>query len=284
MNHNIPMYARAPISNVLILTKLGHVLRIMPFPKTFFDQVRTRVHRFIYGRLFPKMRSSLFYLPKRNSGLGLLDDALQQQVFHFRYMKAIVNDSTSQYNLVPSFVTFLISDFLETNYAAPSAALPLLFSGWRAPTGEPILSRFLPLIFKAVDACFPARSTIDICPKIPPARACLAIPIQYALPPNAQHDGPAFQYSKHLFAMKVSDFFYFCPQDQLLHFRPETNHPYPRTLRKLQREIRYHMLRAPCYFAFHICFVPLASLPAADVLQARYKINRSSTTVEPFLL
>lgn len=280
---NISIYARSRIANVLVLTKLWHVLRIVPFTKVFFNQVRTRVHRFIYGKMFPKMRSSIFYIPKAKGGLGLLDAEIQQYVFQFRYIKAIINTYISVPTVVPSFLVHLLSDSLEITYAAPSPALPLLFAGWRFPKRPLVLSSVFPLLFKAFDACFPNRLPATLWPQIPPATACLSLPIQETLYPNIAHPGSAFKFSKNLLTLKVSDFFYFDPVDQLLHFRLPADCSYPGLLRRIQKAVSDYRLLAHKYFAFHLGLLSYSTLSPEDIHQSRSLINCSPVTIEPFI-
>ncbi|KAK4521006.1 uncharacterized protein ATC70_006890 [Mucor velutinosus] len=179
---NLSMYGRATIANVLVLTKLWHILRITPLPKAFFHQVQSLVHQFLYGKMFPRMRSSIFYLPRHRGDLGILNAAVQQQVFQFRYLKALLNDNLSRATTVPPFLVQLLSDSLQVTYGAPNATFPLLFQGWRQPRHPQILFSFLPLLFQAMDACFPSRDHASIWPQIPPASACLSPPfVKYSI-------------------------------------------------------------------------------------------------------
>lgn len=280
---SISMYAKARIANVLVLTKLWHVIRITPLPKAFFQQVKSRVHKFIYGTLFPKMRSSIFYLPKAKGGLGLLDAEIQQQVFQFRYIKAVLNPIVAVSTVVPSYLVHLLSNFLEIAYDAPSPALPLLFTGWRIPKSPRTLSPFFPLLFNALDTCFPARSSAAVWPKIPPAVSCLPLPINEVLYINESHNDSPFRFSKRLLTLKCSDIFYFDHHQQLLVFQPPAQCAFPGLSRKIRKAVLDHRLLAHPFFAFHTGLIPYNTSSTEEIYQTRAQVNCSSITIEPFV-
>ncbi|CEP11747.1 hypothetical protein, partial, partial [Parasitella parasitica] len=142
------------------------------------------------------MRSSIYYPPRNRRGLGILNVAVRQQVFQFRYIKALVNHTLSRATAVPPFLVQMLSDCLQVTYGAPNATLPLLFQGWCQPRRPRILFSFLPLLFQAVDACFSSRNHASIWPQIPPASACLSVPLREVLYCNPNHPDPPFKFSK----------------------------------------------------------------------------------------
>ncbi|CEP09960.1 hypothetical protein, partial, partial [Parasitella parasitica] len=202
----------------------------------------------------------------------------------FRYIKALINDTLSRATAVPPFLVQILSDSLQVTYGAPNATLPLLFQGWRQPRRPQILFSFLPLLFQAVDACFPSRDHASIWPQIPPASACLSLPLREVLYCNPNHPDPPFKFSKHLSTLKVFEFFFFNPTDQLLHFRSTAECSFPGILRKLRNGVSSFRLLAHRFMAFHLGLFPFpASQSTTDIAQTRQAINSTCITTQPFL-
>ena len=60
----ISIYGRAHIANVLILSKLWHVLRTTTLPARILDQIESMSYQFVTHGFFPKIAKRVLYLPK----------------------------------------------------------------------------------------------------------------------------------------------------------------------------------------------------------------------------
>ncbi|ORZ07076.1 hypothetical protein BCR42DRAFT_307314, partial [Absidia repens] len=163
---NLSIKGRVTITNILVLSKLWYCLRLTPVPQTFFNKLRSLVHRFVWQKKTPMLSYVHLCRTKYDGGLALLDSPRQQLILQARWLKNL---------LVPSFHSSLVTNMLHhyLSLAGPPdspSLLPLLFPHLRygALTSP---HHVLSLIFKAFDGLrldldFD-KATSDLCLHLP---------------------------------------------------------------------------------------------------------------------
>ena len=79
----------AYITNSVILSKLWHLLRVIPVPKVWLDEIRSIVRRFVLP-FWPAPSWESICLPKSKGGLGIIDLHTQHHALQMIYIQRIL--------------------------------------------------------------------------------------------------------------------------------------------------------------------------------------------------
>ncbi|KAL7324041.1 hypothetical protein PS15p_210612 [Mucor circinelloides] len=148
-NRQVSLYGKANIANTMILSKLWHVIRIVPLPLDVLKQVKSIIYQFVMSGLFPKLKGNSFFLPRDQGGLGLIDIGSQQLALQFRYLRVLLQGNNG---LIPEFTYQLLVNALRLPHDIPDHAVPLFFKSARYKN---TLNGFHPFhsMFNAMDIC-----------------------------------------------------------------------------------------------------------------------------------
>ena len=86
------MRGRATVMNSLILSRLWHVLRLVPLSKQQLTKIRSIAYRFMNHGMFPKIGFDRLTLPRKDGGVGLLDPATQQKFLQRPWVKQLLGE------------------------------------------------------------------------------------------------------------------------------------------------------------------------------------------------
>ncbi|KAG1128623.1 hypothetical protein G6F42_005801 [Rhizopus arrhizus] len=118
--------------NSLILSKLGHVLRVLSVPKSFFRKLQSHISGFISARRFPRIGFETMCFPRHKGGLSVLNTQIQQSAPQLRWLIPLLHgfpqEPTSTFwnrrsirssVVLPLMVDFLLSHSLPAESRAP---------------------------------------------------------------------------------------------------------------------------------------------------------------------
>ncbi|CDS11843.1 hypothetical protein LRAMOSA11487 [Lichtheimia ramosa] len=81
---NLSLRGASTVANSLLLSRLWHVLRVVPVPQQWKQEVQAIVRSFVLP-FWPKPAWSTLCLPRRFGGVGLIDIENQHLALHFIY-------------------------------------------------------------------------------------------------------------------------------------------------------------------------------------------------------
>ncbi|KAG2198726.1 hypothetical protein INT47_005411 [Mucor saturninus] len=91
---NLSIKGRTVVLNTLLLSKLWHVLRIVPLTKGQIDRLRGICSSFLNASRFPRIAYRNFVPYKTKGGVGILDPLVQQLKLHWRWLADLIIDPT----------------------------------------------------------------------------------------------------------------------------------------------------------------------------------------------
>ncbi|KAL7332845.1 hypothetical protein PS15p_212253 [Mucor circinelloides] len=202
-NRQVSLYGKANIANTMILSKLWHVIRIVPLPLDVLKQVKSIIYQFVMSGLFPKLKGNSFFLPRDQGGLGLIDIGSQQLALQFRYLRVLLQGNNG---LIPEFTYQLLVNALRLSHDIPDHAVPLFFKSARYKN---TLNGFHPFhsMFNAMDICRQQSSlNIDWHQK-PSVMTIMSLPLVEIFNFDETVEGLEFLQHESAKAGKVQDFF-----------------------------------------------------------------------------
>jgi hypothetical protein len=247
-SRQLSMYGRAHVANVMILSKLWHILRILPVTKGFLQDVNSLIYQFIVSGIFPKLKGSLFFLPKEKGGLGLMNVEAQQRALQLRYIKALLRPTGCEIPEVPLFLYDLMVGTLQVSFKTPCHEIPLLIKSSRRRSALHGLHPFA-TIFDAMDSCTANLLSSSIHWKeFPSAQTCLLFPIIeiFDIP-----DGQLFTFSKDVLSCKVQDFFEYDNNSRLIIYKERRHCLRPNVLSRIRRAVVNNEVSFKSFFKFH---------------------------------
>lgn len=140
------MRARATVLNVLLLSSLWHVLRLIPLPKAFFAPLQSITHGFLTHRMFPKVAYKRLLRPRKFGGLAILDPRSQQLALQLHWVQPLLTAGHTGLSFVHNWLLAI----LRSLYHQADVVLQLLLPTLRAPFLSPtstfgLLTRFMDL-------------------------------------------------------------------------------------------------------------------------------------------
>jgi hypothetical protein len=152
------------------------------------------------------MRGTIFFVPKDEGGLGLIDIPAQQRLLPFRLIKALLNHiNTATVNLPEYSYQFMVST-LQMSHDCPSHEIPLLFPSARAK-GSLKGNHSFKMIFEALDCCKADFTTShQEWSVLPSAETCLLLPLIEVCTLSTD-PLRMFKFSEPIKESRVQDFF-----------------------------------------------------------------------------
>ncbi|KAG1142122.1 hypothetical protein G6F38_007956 [Rhizopus arrhizus] len=173
---------RATVLNSLILSRLWHVLRLVPLAKSQLSRIRSISSRFMNGGSFPRISYATLILPRTAGGVKLLDPESQYKALQWRWLLHL---------LQPLGIECTVTDFplpsipyckylLQLQSAAPddlpsSYIWPLLFPSFRSSYLSTKSLHSFSTLFKSIDSI--TSSTLDDIVLSPTTYLCLPLSI-----------------------------------------------------------------------------------------------------------
>ncbi|CAO0798869.1 unnamed protein product [Mucor circinelloides] len=199
----VSIYGKANIANTMILSKLWHVIRIVPLPLDVLKQLKSIIYQFVMSGLFPQLKGNSFFLPRDQGGLGLIDIASQQHALQFRYIRTLLQGNAG---LIPDFTYQLMVNALRLSHDTPDHAVPLFFKSARYKN---TLTGFHPFysMFNAMDICRQQSSMNITWQQKPSALTVLSLPLIEIFNAEEPEEGLEFLKQEAVKSSKVQDFF-----------------------------------------------------------------------------
>lgn len=129
----ISVYGRANVANVMILSKLWHVLRLTPLPKSAINKLSSIIYQYIVDDKKLQVKKDVFYLHKEEGGLSLINVSAQQNTLQMRYIKSLL--CYEQYKKIPKYLYDLMIYGLKTATNNPNIESIMLFENTRFKSG-----------------------------------------------------------------------------------------------------------------------------------------------------
>lgn len=236
---NLSVRGRATVINTLILSKLWHVFRVLPIPKTALNRFQSMVSSFVNHHMWPNFAKDTFQLHRLQGGFSILNLETQLKHLQWRWLLPLLQNSVSS-----SFSQFRATHYIRyclqlyCNYQ--DVRFPLIFKEMRPPAWS---NRLSPLtnLYRAMEGLEPIFRYFT---------GPLQTPVNYVtslqLPLNAiwepkEHSSSQpnpFANKPGVLRCKVSDIYCQDPQSQVLRiksFAEITLHPHPLITRKFKQ-------------------------------------------------
>lgn len=241
----ISVYGRATVANTMILSKLWHVLRLTNLPKVVTSRLNSIIYQYIVDDRRIQVKKDVFYLPKNEGGLGLLNISVQQKMLQLRYINALLSVSGTP-NPVPSHLYSLMVFALQNGCDTPYHEVPLLFPESRYKSAFTGLHSFHN-IFEAIDSCIqqckPDAEKIKISPKI-----LLSLPFTTICNKEQLNNESININTATIKQSKVQDFFQYTPLTKSINYKPRQECKKPKVLSKIIRLEREQHIKYNHFF------------------------------------
>jgi hypothetical protein len=217
-SRQVSLYGKANIANTIILSKLWHVIRVVPLPKDVLKKLKSLIYQFVMSGLFPPLKGNSFFLPRDQGGLGLIDIGAQQNALQFRYIKVLLEGNKG---LLPDFTYQLLVNSLRLSNDTPHHALPLLFKSARYKNTLNGLHPFSSM-FSAMDICRQESPTNVAWQRKPSVTTILSLPlieIFNVVPTNVKKLD--FLHHESVKTSKVQDFLEYNHDQGQFQFKPK---------------------------------------------------------------
>jgi hypothetical protein len=237
-NRQVSLYGKANIANTLILSKLWHVIRIVPLPLTVLKQLKSIIYQFVMSGLFPQLKGNSFFLPRDQGGLGLIDIGAQQHTLQFRYLRVLLQGN---HGVVPDFTYQLLINTLRLSHDTPDHAVPLFFKSARYKS---TLNGFHPFhsLFNAIDICRQKSSMNIDWQQKPSVLTVLSLPLIEIFNVDENEEGLEFLHHESAKISKVQDFFAYDYEQAKFHLMPRSTCQKRTTWNKIARVLHLQKL------------------------------------------
>lgn len=233
-SRQVSLYGKANIANTLILSKLWHILRVVPLPQDILKKITFIVYQFVMSGLFPPLKGNSFFLPRDQGGLGLIHIIAQQKALQFRYLRALL---LQDHGPLPAFTYQLLTHALRLTNDSVHHVLSLLFKSARYKNTLIGLHPFLSM-FNAMDSCNRHRSW----PTRPNVTTIMSLPLLAVFNTFATTNELEFMQKDSVRGSIVADFFEYNYQQHQLQLKPRSACPRSHTLTKLRRALDNQLL------------------------------------------
>ncbi|ORE03776.1 hypothetical protein BCV72DRAFT_212631, partial [Rhizopus microsporus var. microsporus] len=156
---SLSIRGRATVLNVLILSSLWHILRVVGINQKTFDTIRKVCREFLGFRIFPSISLDTFQQPLKRGGLGFLEPNCQHLALQYRWLTPLLlNDDPS------SFTTLWLRAHLLSlsPLSIVDARLPFLFPSFRKGPLAMNSPGVLPVLFRSFDALFDSGTVLTL--------------------------------------------------------------------------------------------------------------------------
>ncbi|KAG2193455.1 hypothetical protein INT47_004677 [Mucor saturninus] len=238
---------RTVVLNTLLLSKLWHVLRIIPLTKGQIDRLRGICSTFLNASRFPRIAYRNFVPYKTKGGVGILDPLVQQLKLHWRWLADLIiapavlqQPAYSDRSFLHTCVHYLKYGLsLIASGGAFSHLWPLLFStkkrGFRSLTSNSFV-----LLFSLMDSLPTgniSQSNLSLATFLHLDLASIVIPAPRTpdIPASASLISVVFpRNSASMSKILVRDFFVVDPNTHIFRQRSDRKTRFPTLLRKFR--------------------------------------------------
>lgn len=233
---SLSIRGRATALNVLILSKLWHVLRVCPVTKALFQKVQSMCHRFLTFKMWPKISYSRLVLSRSAGGLAILHPPAQQLSLQLRWLQPLFDPAHHKQSFIHSWIIHVLHGWSDP--ADP--LLCLLFKNLR-PKSYQVPVSFVRLLCHTLD-----QFTLDLDHATLATDTILRLHILDTIHPPAR---PMAQSVDKLWSSLAShtilfaDLFELDSNQGCLRLKAaQSRHCYPRLIHQLQSLLDHHLL------------------------------------------
>ncbi|KAG2194681.1 hypothetical protein INT47_013056 [Mucor saturninus] len=244
---NLSINGRTVILNTLLLSKLWHVLRVVPLTKGQIERLRGICSTFLNPSRFSKIAYRNFVPYKTKGGVGILDPLVQQLKLHWRWLADLIISPALLQQPTYSHRSFLHTSVPYLKYGlsliasggASSYIWPLLFSTKRRGFRQLTTNSFM-ILFSLMDSLPTydlSQSNLSLATFLQLDLASMVIPDSNTpiIPASESIMSVVFlRNSASISKTLVPDFFIVDPNTHILRQRSDRETRFPTLLRKFR--------------------------------------------------
>lgn len=102
---NLSIRGASMVANSLLLSRLWHVLRVVPVPSKWLQEIKALVRSFLLP-FWPKPAWDTLTLPRAHGGVGLIDIEQQSKALHFVYLQRMCKHPRTTDFLTPWIIKY----------------------------------------------------------------------------------------------------------------------------------------------------------------------------------